>query len=57
MEIIKNSIWSIDQFDGVTTGNYRVIQVFEEIPCIILFYLEKEKGLSRPIAIGLDKFK
>lgn len=57
MEIIKNSIWSFNQFDGVTTGNYRVIQVFEEIPCIVLFYLDNKKGLSRPVAVGLDKFK
>jgi putative transposase len=57
VEIIKNSVWFIDQFDGVTSGFYRVIQVFEEIPCLVLFYLDKKKGLSRPIAIRLDKFK
>ena len=57
MGIIKNSIWYIEQLDGVKSGLYRVIRVFDEIPCVVLFYLETKKSLSRPIAIELDKFK
>jgi len=56
MELVKNSVWNVKKVDGVSSGLYRVLQIFEEIPCLILFYLENPKGITRPIAIELDKF-
>ena len=56
MELVKNSVWNIRKVDGVSSGLYRVLQIFEDIPCLILFYLENSKGITRPIAIELDKF-
>ncbi|MFK3866322.1 transposase [Pseudoalteromonas rhizosphaerae] len=56
MEIIKNSIWNIKDADGIQSGLYRVIQFFHEISCLVLFSLENEKSLNRPIVIDLDRF-
>ena len=56
MEIFNNSIWKIDNFEGLTTGLYRVIKIFDEISCLVIFYLENNQGLSRPIAIDLQQF-
>ena len=56
MEIIKNSIWNIKDIDGIQSGLYRVIQFFDEISCLVLFNLGKEKSLNRPVAIELDRF-
>ncbi|MEI6895829.1 MAG: hypothetical protein V5789_14635 [Colwellia sp.] len=57
MEIVKNSTWNIKDIEGIPSGLYRVIQIFDEISCLILFYLEKEKSLNRPLVIELDRFK
>ena len=56
MKLVKNSVWNVRKVDGVPSGLYRVLQIFEDIPCLILFYLENPKGITRPIAIELDKF-
>jgi len=57
VEIFKNSIWNLQDIEGISPGLYRVIQIFDAVPCLILFYLENEKCLSRPIAIELNRFK
>lgn len=56
MEIIKNSIWDIRDVDGIQSGLYRVIHFFDEVSCLVLFNLEKEKSLIRPVTINLDRF-
>lgn len=56
MELVKNSVWTIRKVDGVSSGLYRVLQIFEDIPCLILFYLENSKGITRPIAMEFNKF-
>jgi len=56
VELVKNSVWNVRKVDGLSSGLYRLLQVFDDIPCLILFYLENPKGITRPIAIELDKF-
>lgn len=56
MELVKNSVWDLRKVDGISSGLYRLLQIFEDIPCLILFYLENPKGITRPIAIELDRF-
>ncbi|WP_417438885.1 transposase [Idiomarina sp.] len=56
MELVKNSVWDIRNVDGVQPGLYRLLQVFENISCLILFNLESTKGIRRPIAIDLERF-
>lgn len=57
VEIIKNSTWNVRDIDGIESGLYRVIEVFDEISCLVIFFLGKEKNLNRPIVIKLNKFK
>lgn len=56
MEIVNNSTWNIQDTEGIPDGLYRVLKIYEEISCLIIFDLGKEEGLSRPIAINLDRF-
>ncbi|CAH9055561.1 Transposon Tn7 transposition protein TnsB [Pseudoalteromonas sp. CIP111854] len=56
MEIVNNSTWDIQDTEGISDGLYRVLKIYEEISCFIIFNLGKEEGLSRPIAINLDRF-
>ena len=56
MEIVNNSTWNVQDTEGIPDGLYRVLKIYEEISCLIIFDLGKEEGLSRPIAIYLERF-
>jgi putative transposase len=56
LEILNNSVWKVENLEGFKPGLYRVIQIFDEISCLVIFYLENNQGLSRPVAIDLQKF-
>lgn len=57
MELIRNSVWTIKKIDGVAPSLYRLLQVFEDISCLILFDLNNPKALIRPIVINIERFK
>ena len=48
MDILKNSVWEIKEFDGINCGRYRVIHIFDSIDCLILFPLENSNIVNRP---------
>jgi putative transposase len=56
MEILKNSIWEISELEGIDTGLFRVIHLFDEINCLIIFPLKDGSSLNRPLAAPLDRF-
>lgn len=56
MELVKNSVWDVRKADGIVPGLYRLLHVFEDIPCLILFSLESTKSIRRPIAVNLERF-
>lgn len=56
MEVFKNSIWYIKEFDGLDSGLYRVLHIFDDIGCLILFPLLSECTLTRPTSALLDRF-
>lgn len=56
MEILKNSIWLIKELEGFDPGLYRIIHVFDEIDCLILFSIKHDGSLSRPSAVPLNGF-
>ncbi|WP_127346169.1 transposase [Pseudidiomarina mangrovi] len=57
MELIRNSVWSLSKIDGVEPSQYRLLQVFDDISCLILFDLNNPKALIRPIVIDIERFK
>ncbi|PKH88311.1 transposase [Colwellia sp. Bg11-28] len=57
MEILKNSLWQIEEFDGIDSGLYRVIHIFDDLSCIALFPIKESKSLYRPLVIDFNLFQ
>jgi putative transposase len=57
MEILKNSIWEIKELEGIDAGLFRIINILDDAACLILFPLIDGGGLSRPLAVRLDRFE
>jgi hypothetical protein len=57
LEILKNSLWKIKEFDGIDSGLYRVIHVFDDISYIALFPIKESKALCRPLVIDFKLFQ
>jgi len=57
MTIVKNSVWQIEGAEGLEDGEYRLLELIENIDCVILFLLSDEKRIVRPIAKPLNVFR
>ena len=55
--IERNSVWRTDSEEiGIPEGQYRILEVSTKYQMVVLFRLDIEKGLNRPIHIELSKF-
>lgn len=56
MEIAKNSVWSFKGAEDLSDGKYRVIEILDDIDCILLFSLNSTSPTERPRATLLSYF-
>lgn len=57
MEISINSVWKIKVLDGLREGLYRVLSLHSENNFLIIYRLNSENKISRPILFSLKEFK
>lgn len=55
-QVELNSVWQIENLDGLNDGLYRVLQQHTADRIIILFPLVESKALQRPIKLAFDFF-
>lgn len=56
MQVELNSVWQIDNYDGVDDGLYRVLQLYPENRIAILFPLIDSSTIDRPLKLDLQLF-
>lgn len=56
MELLKNSIWAIQNSDSIEDGLYRLLDIMVDAKSVILFHLNKTSVSVRPVAMPLDTF-
>ncbi|WP_158160118.1 DDE-type integrase/transposase/recombinase [Vibrio metoecus] len=54
MQVELNSVWKINNLDGLSEGLYRVLQLYTEEHIVILFPLLDSKALQRPLKLDFD---
>ncbi|MGA5922937.1 transposase [Escherichia coli] len=57
MAIDINSVWDLNDVEGLKDGPYRIIDIIPHLDCIILFPLTNNHRLRRPTAILLSSFE
>lgn len=57
MEIIKNSVWLFSGVDGLKDGRYRVLRCFFQIRQILIFNLDSQSPLGKPILFTIGRFE
>tara|TARA_R110001583_G_C5659119_1_gene409481 strand:+ start:950 stop:3088 length:2139 start_codon:yes stop_codon:yes gene_type:complete len=55
MKISINSTWTINETDGIPSGNYRVIFILSSIKKLILFPLSDKNKIKRPINCNISE--
>jgi putative transposase len=56
MRVELNSVWQINNADGLGDGQYRVLQLYSEEKIIVLFPLLELKVLQRPLKLDFGLF-
>ncbi|CNI68560.1 Transposon Tn7 transposition protein tnsB [Yersinia rohdei] len=56
MEIAKNSVWSFKGSEDLSDGKYRIIEILNDIDCILLFPLNSISTTERPTTTPLSSF-
>ncbi|MHA3388682.1 DDE-type integrase/transposase/recombinase [Yersinia pseudotuberculosis] len=56
MEITKNSVWYFNGLKNFSDGKYRIVEVLNEIDCILIFSLDNISSIARPNVISLTYF-
>ncbi|NDO83756.1 transposase [Citrobacter sp. NCU1] len=55
MNIVRNTVWRIDNFEDMTEGLYRVLEFNVDLDVVILFELQN-KRMSKPFVFSFKKF-
>ncbi|HHC7361237.1 TPA: transposase [Vibrio parahaemolyticus] len=56
MQVELNSVWRVNNLDGLGDGLYRVLQLYTKEHIVILFPLLESKALQRPLKLDFDFF-
>ena len=56
MQIELNSVWRLDNVDGVEDGLYRVLAFYPDEQLLVIFKLFDGSTLQKPTAIDLSLF-
>lgn len=56
MEIARNSVWIASEASAVENGLYRVLNVFSDVACLVLFPLDFTSATVKPFAVLVKHF-
>ncbi|MCU8072311.1 hypothetical protein [Shewanella sp. SM32] len=56
MELLRNSVWSVNDSDLVEDGLYRLLDIVQEVESVILYSLTDTSTTVRPVAVSLEGF-
>jgi len=56
MDIPRNTVWVFAGTDTIDNGLYRILEVLQDVGCIVLFPLENSAVTIRPTAISIESF-
>lgn len=56
MEIARNSVWIASEASAVENGLYRVLNIFSDVACLVLFPLDVTSATVKPFAVLIKHF-
>ncbi|CAH0531136.1 Transposon Tn7 transposition protein TnsB [Allocatenococcus thiocycli] len=56
MELARNSVWNVNESNLLEEGNYRLLDIMQDVEAVILFSLSDNSTTVRPIAVSLEGF-
>jgi putative transposase len=56
MELPRNSVWNVNRSNLLEDGLYRLLEIIQEVECVILYSLTDTSTTVRPRAVSLESF-